>query len=129
MKLRLARPVSLAVSLFLGPAFAHHAPAIYDTSRQTIVSGTVVAFEWTEPHTLTRLRVTDGDQSGIVWPLEGMSPSYLGRRGWNRRSLEPGDRVAVVLFPRKDGEPGGMLIRVTLPDGSLKVMADVPADR
>ncbi|HUF72621.1 MAG TPA: DUF6152 family protein [Gammaproteobacteria bacterium] len=109
----------------LATSFAHHAPVMYDTSREEIVTGTVAAFEWIEPHTRVDVIVTGDDGTEVVWSLEGMTPSYLGRRGWSRDTLEPGDRIEVVFFARKDGTNGGMFIRATLPDGSLKVMADV----
>jgi len=51
------------------------------------------------------------------WGLEGMSPSYLGRRGWNSKTLTPGDKITIVYYPLKDGRPGGFYVRVTLPDG------------
>jgi hypothetical protein len=53
-----------------------------------------------------------------------MSPDYLGRRGWNRSTMQPGETVEIVYFPRKDGRPGGMFLRATLADGTLKVMLD-----
>jgi hypothetical protein len=109
----------------LGAAFAHHAPAMYDTSRQLVMTGTVTAFEWTEPHTRVEITVVDAGGTEASWSLEGMTPAYLGRRGWSRDTLEPGDRIEVVFFPRKDGASGGMFVRATLPDGTVKVMADV----
>ena len=47
-----------------------------------------------------------------------MSPNYLGRRGWTKNTFEPGDKVKVVVWPLKSGEPGGTLQRATLPDGT-----------
>lgn len=98
---------------------------MYDTSQEVVLVGTVVAFEWAEPHTWTRVRVVDRYGSDAIWSLEGMSPAYLGRRGWNRHSLQQGDRIEVTVYPRRNGTNGGMFVRATLPDGTLKVMADV----
>jgi len=39
--------------------------------------------------------------------------------------LQHGDRLEVAFFARKDGASGGMFIRATWPDGSLRIMADV----
>jgi hypothetical protein len=85
----------------------------------------VIAFDWAEPHTRVDLGVTGEDGTVVVWFLEGMTPSYLGRRGWTRHTLMPGDRIEVAYFARKDGTNGGMFIRATLPDGTVRVMADV----
>jgi hypothetical protein len=47
-----------------------------------------------------------------------MSPNFLGRRGWTKNTFEPGDKVKVVIWPLKSGEPGGTLQRATFPDGT-----------
>ena len=47
-----------------------------------------------------------------------MSPNFLGRRGWIEEHVQPGDKIKVVIWPLKSGEPGGTLQRATLPDGS-----------
>jgi hypothetical protein len=39
--------------------------------------------------------------------LEGMSPSWLGRRGWSRHTLSPGDKVWIAYYLLKDHRPGG----------------------
>lgn len=88
------------------------------------MTGTVAVFEWTEPHTRVEIVVDEGG-TAHAWSLEGMTPLYLGRRGWSRDTLEPGDRIEAVFFARKDGTKGGMFVPATLPDGTVKVMADV----
>jgi hypothetical protein len=108
------------------PSVAHHAPAIYDLENERTLTGTVVTFEWVQPHTWARVTTIDTAGKETMWSLEGMSPDYLGRRGWNRSSLRPGDVIEVDYFPRRDGTPIGMFIRARLPDGSLKVMAISP---
>ena len=51
--------------------------------------------------------------------IEGMSPSYLARRGWTRKTLRPGDKVSITIHPMKDGSHGGTVVRVTLEDGRI----------
>jgi hypothetical protein len=64
------------------------------------------------------INVTNADGSKTRWGLEGMSPNFLGRRGWTKNTFEPGDKVKVVIWPLKSGEPGGTLQRATFPDGT-----------
>lgn len=90
------------------------------------MTATVLAFDWVQPHTIVRVLTTDASGSDTVWTLEGMSPDYLGRRGWNRGTLAPGTRITVDYFPRRDGSPAGLFLRARLPDGTLKVMAIAP---
>jgi hypothetical protein len=105
-----------------GAAFAHHSFSVFDTTVEQTVRGKVVEFEWTNPHTWTWIDVTNNDGSVTRWGLEGMSPNYLGRRGWSKYTMKPGDEIEVVIFPLKSGEPGGTLVRAMLEDGTLKVM-------
>jgi len=114
-------------SLVFGEAlYSHHAPFIYDTETERVVSGIVKSFEWIQPHAWVELETKGPDGELSTWLLEGMSPLYLGRRGWNRYSLNVGDAIEVAFLPRRDGSREGMFLRATLPDGSLKVMAVNP---
>ncbi len=103
-------------------ARAHHSFAAFDMETEKTIEGEVVEFQWTNPHTWTWIDVTAEDGTTTRWGLEGMSPDFLGRRGWTRNTLEPGDRVRVTIHPLKSGEPGGTFVRAVLDDGTTKVM-------
>ena len=112
----------LSLSLLWTVSHAHHSFAPFDTETAIEISGEIVRFDWTNPHTRAALRVVDEDGNAVVWELEGMSPDYLGRRGWTRTTLRPGDTVTVTIYPLKSGEPGGTFLRGTLGDGTVVVM-------
>jgi hypothetical protein len=115
---------SIAVVLgvaFAGAASAHHSFSVFDTQHEETIEGDIVEFQWTNPHTWTWLDVKGPDGKVARWGLEGMSPNYLGRRGWSKSTFKPGDHVKAVIFPLKSGEPGGTLLRATLPDGTQVV--------
>ena len=124
MKFRRLRSLVLGAAAALGggPALAHHSFSVFDMATEKVIEGEVVEFQWTNPHTWTWVNVTNPDGSVTEWGLEGMSPNFLGRRGWTKSTLEPGDRVEIVIYPLKSGEPGGTFLRATLPDGTVKVM-------
>lgn len=48
-----------------------------------------------------------------------MSPNYLGRNGWTKSTLKPGDKLTFEVHPLKDGRKGGFMVAVKLPDGTL----------
>ena len=48
----------------------------------------------------------------------------IARVGWTRSTLNVGDKVALTVFPLKNGEAGGALVRIELPDG--RVMGGSP---
>jgi hypothetical protein len=108
--------------LFAMSAWAHHSFSVFDMQTEITLEGEVVEFEWTNPHTWVWVNVTNEDGTVTKWGFEGMSPNYLGRRGWTRDTLKPGDRITVMANPLKSGEPGGTFLRCTLEDGTVKVM-------
>lgn len=96
------------------PAMAHHSTAMFDFTRTIEIKGTIKSFQWTNPHTWTVVNVGNADYN-----LEGMSPNYLSRNGWSKRTLNAGDKVTLKVHPMKDGRKGGFMVSVTLPDGKL----------
>jgi hypothetical protein len=119
MKLKL---VLFLLVLFAVAALAHHSFTMFDSSRTVTITGTIKEFQWTNPHTFTWVDVPNDKGVIETWGIEGMSPNYLGRRGWTKNTLKPGDKVSIVIFPLKSGERGGTFLRCTLPDGKEMVM-------
>lgn len=103
------------------PAAAHHSFSVFDMTTQKELEGDVVEFQWTNPHTFLWIDVKGPDGKTTKWGLEGMSPNFLGRRGWTKHTFNPGDHLKVVIAPLKSGEPGGTLMRATLSDGTEMV--------
>jgi hypothetical protein len=94
-------------------ATAHHSFAQFDDTLEVTVKGTVVSFDWTNPHSWLHLLVSDpktGDP--VAWDIEGGSPSGLARQGWTRNSIKRGDNAVVVVHPLKAGGPGGSWVHV-----------------
>jgi hypothetical protein len=113
---------AIALSLAAGaaaPALAHHSFAMFDFQASKTVTGTVEQFDWTNPHTFIWLQVPTGGPNGATerYGFEGMSPNYLGRRGWSKTTLSPGDKVTVTFHPLKDGSKGGTYQKVMLSNG------------
>jgi hypothetical protein len=99
------------------PAMAHHSTAMFDFTKTVEYDATEKEFQWTNPHTWTTVTV-DGKNAG-EYGLEGMSPNYLSRNGWTKRTLKPGDKVHLQVHPLKDGRKGGFMVSAKLPDGTL----------
>jgi hypothetical protein len=119
--MRIAILVSLLAGL-TGLALAHHSAAAFDMSTQKVITGTVKKFDYTNPHTWVWIDVPN-DQGGVdTWGVEGMSPNFLNRRGWNRNTLKPGDKLTITIRPMKDGEKAGMWVSAKRPDGEVLMM-------
>jgi hypothetical protein len=109
--------VMMLVVAGVSGAAAHHSFAPFNMESEKTISGTIKKFDWTNPHTWIWLDVPNDKGVLETWGIEGMSPNYLGRRGWSKTSLKPGDKVSIVVRPMRDGSPGGMFVRATLADG------------
>ncbi len=100
------------------PLAAHHSTAMFDWGKEVkIPVATVESWEWTNPHTFLYVQVPNAAGGSDRWAFEGMSPSHLARNGWSRKSLEPGQKIALTYYPLKDGRKGGFNVTVTLPGG------------
>jgi hypothetical protein len=115
------RTTALLVGLMavVGSAFAHHSGAMFDTSKKVDVTGTIVDFNWSNPHANFKVNVAKSDGGSEVWAVEMNSPNNLVRDGWKRTTLKPGDKVTVTVRPLRDGTPGGQYVSIVLADGKV----------
>lgn len=104
---------------FAPPVFAHHSFTMFDMTQKITLTGTVTAFEWTNPHSYIEIDVPD--EKGVVkhWSIEMGSPSILQQSGWKFSSLKKGDKTTLIMNPLKNGQAGGFLYQATLPDGRV----------
>jgi Family of unknown function (DUF6152) len=119
MKTRLATCLftGCALLLILSPLSAHHSFAMFDRSQVTSLKGVVKEFQWTNPHSWVQLVVQNDSGATEEWALEALSPNVLGRMGWKRNSLKPGDKITAYFNPTRDGSHGGNLVKVVTADG------------
>lgn len=112
------RLLNAALLCLAGIAQAHHSGAPFDNSKRIEVTRVVEHWEWQNPHAWLRMQVTDENGNEVEWNIEATSPNILMRQGWRRTTLEPGDSVTVLIYPLRDGSPGGSLLGARLADGT-----------
>src|ERR1700685_4221385 len=98
-KARICFRVILGIFVVSVPLFAHHGVAAYDQTTKVTLKGTIVDFEWINPHSQVHLDVTDDKGYVVHWNLENQPPSILLHAGWTRNSLKPGDEVTIIASP------------------------------
>jgi Family of unknown function (DUF6152) len=111
-------------------ATAHHSGAAYDMEHLRTTEGTVKTVNWTNPH-ITFVIECDAKEGASPQTLvfEVSSPGVLTRSGWTKRSLQPGDHAVFHYAPLRDGNPGGFLLKVDLPNGQVLSFTLQPSDQ
>ena len=110
------------------PADAHHSFAMFDMSKNIMLTGTVKEFRWSMPHVWIHLVIVGPDGKASNWSGECHSPNIIARKGWKSNSLSPGDKIVVQMHPMRDGSAAGSVISVKLPNGQVLMNAE-SADR
>jgi hypothetical protein len=99
MGLKLLKPLAAAAILAVctaGSAWAHHSfQATYDLEHKITIEGTLVAFQFRNPHSFVQVLVEDESGEMQRWGVEWGGASALTRQGVTRTTLKPGDHVVI----------------------------------
>jgi len=104
---------------WVNPAVSHHSNSAYQVDQVMSITGVVKEWRWTNPHTWLYVTVDDPKDGKVEWACEGRAPGVLGRAGWDRTVLKPGEKVTVHMSRAKDGSRVGIIARVTKEDGTI----------
>jgi hypothetical protein len=118
--------VAIAISAACA-ARAHHSRAGFDLERRIELAATITNVAWASPHVYYEAAVQGAAGAEQTWTFEGHSiPGFL-RLGWQRDTLEVGDRVAIVAHPSRTGSRNfAMLYSVTRADGNTFYAYQIP---
>jgi hypothetical protein len=118
---QLTASVGVTVLVLLGhSASAHHSFAMFDRSKTVSITGTVRAFEWTNPHLWLWINTVDEQGKIVAWAFEGVAPGEATRlNGWSKDTFKKGEKLTVEAAPLKDGRNGGSLGKITRADGTV----------
>jgi hypothetical protein len=105
---RSAIPIAVAL-LCAAPLSAHHSGAMFDSDKSLTLIGTVIEFQWTNPHCWIELSVAGAD-GAEQWSVEMGAPLQLYQAGWRPGTLAAGDEIEVVIHPMRDGSKGGVFV-------------------
>ena len=95
----------------------HGTRAEFDISKPVKLEGTVTTMDWINPHSWIHLDVKGPDGKVVSWMVEGGSPNILLRRGFTKKSLEPGTVIVVEGYQAKNGENRANGANITFTDG------------
>jgi hypothetical protein len=98
---------------------AHHGAAAYDTSQTTTLKGTVVDFEFINPHCQLFVNVADEAGNAVKWDGEFTNPGTLHRRGWTKEMFKPGDQITMIGNRAKNGANVIRVLKLEMADGRV----------
>lgn len=111
--------ITFAVAAAAVPAYGHHSYAMFDEETEMTLEGTVEEFQWTNPHSWIHINVPNEQGEDVLWAIETGAPGSLFRSGWRPDTIVSNDRVTFTFHPLRNGEPGGALQSMILPDGTV----------
>ncbi len=106
-----------ALAAWSAPVSAHHGAAAYDPDHVVTVKGLVTDFQFVNPHVLVYFEAKNDKREVEAWQGELTSPNRLGRVGWTKRTLKPGDSVTVTGMAAKNGKHSVWIQKILGPDG------------
>jgi hypothetical protein len=118
-KLMFALGLISILALGARPALAHHGGAAFDQTKQQTITGTLTRLDFVNPHVVVYLNVQNPDGTTTEWSGWLTAPNKLQRAGWDKHTLNPGDKVTLVGNQQKNGSPVLQIRKVTGPQGDL----------
>ena len=93
----------LAAALLSGiTASAHHSQAAqYDTSKKVSIEGTMVQFQFRNPHSFVQVEAPDETGQVVRWSIEWGGSGQLTGQGVSRTTLKYGDVVTITANPSR----------------------------
>jgi hypothetical protein len=118
-RLTAAAPL-LAAALLCAPAYAHHSQAMFDTSKELVLKGTVARFDWVNPHMYLVIATTDPDGKPVQIEGEGLGITQALVDGLKRDALKPGTPIVMRANPNRGGFGKQVrILDVTTEDGEI----------
>jgi hypothetical protein len=102
------------LALCAAAAMAHHSAAQFDFAQRVTIEGIVKEFNVTNPHTWATVEITDDKRGTRDAEYEGHSASHFYRAGYTRDMVKVGDKISILIAPRRDGEDGGFIQAFTV---------------
>jgi hypothetical protein len=95
----------VGLSLVSSPVLAHHGFAgRYDEENPFTVKGTVLEFQFINPHSAIIFEAKDQNGNLQRWHAELGGANALHRAdGWTKETLKPGDKITIVGPRNKNG--------------------------
>ena len=108
--------ITLALVPDAVPLSAHHTWTV-SYSKLVTVKGTVMQFEWGNPHPMITVEVRTEDGKAEKWLIGGPALNRMEANGWTKETVKPGEVITGIGYRSSDGQKIIRLERVVLANG------------
>jgi hypothetical protein len=98
------------VAIVSTTAMAHHSHAMFDHEKEVELSGDVYRFLFSNPHSMLYLNLVNEEGDTELWSVEMGPIAIIMNNGITRNTYQTGDKIALTVYPLRNGEPGGSLV-------------------
>ena len=127
--LQTARVIFLALLFCATNSSAHHSYAAeFDADSPTTIEGVVKEVWFKNPHIRYYVAVTDEDGNEVLWDARGLAPVKLVRMGWNKKTIQVGDKIKLYGHTGHTNKTIMSIIDITLEDGRVLTSRSVAYD-
>jgi hypothetical protein len=113
-------PISaLLATVACTAAVAHHSGAMFDRNKKVTVTGTVIQFQYVQPHSWIDVKSVGPDGKDKTWAFEAGAPIQMKMVGLTPDVLKAGDKITITGHPLRDGRSAAAFIELTLPNGKV----------
>jgi hypothetical protein len=92
---------------------------MFDRTKKITVHGTVVKFQYVQPHSWIDVMTMDTGGKEQLWAFEGGAPIQMKMVGLTPDVLKVGDKITITGHPLRDGRSAAAFIELTLPNGKV----------
>ena len=120
--IRLTTAAAILIALWMAApesVLAHHSYSVYDRSKQTTLSGTIVEVSYANPH--VNVRIDTGER---VWRLDMPGPRRLRTRGLTTEVLQVGRTLEVLGWPHRNGSADFAPVRIVIDGRAFEIRQD-----
>lgn len=108
-------PAAVMLIVTAGAARAHHSfTATYFEDRNVTIEGTVLQFQFRNPHSFLHVQAPDENGEMHRWAVEWGGSSQLSNQGLAGSTLRPGDVVQITGNPGRDASDHRVRMRYLL---------------
>jgi hypothetical protein len=88
-----------------------------NNTQLVTVKGTVMEFQWENPHPMITLEVRTDDGKVEKWMVGGPAINRMEANGWTKTSVKAGDVITGIGYQFSDGQKIIRLERIVFADG------------